>query len=113
MAIAPAPSVRAFVPHSVAELQLPVAILTGGADCEAPSERCADWLVSQNDKFQRHHLGNEVGHYTFLDFPSDKSLIGKEDIFSDHESVDRSKVHKQTTEIVFKHFIVSESKDST
>ena len=98
--IAPATRIRSFVSQSIAELELPVVILTGGADDEAPSEHCADWLALQNDRFQRHDLGRYVGHYTFLDFPSDKSLIGKVDIFSDHESVDRSKVHEQTAKIV-------------
>ncbi len=99
IAIAPAPPIRSFVPLSIAELQLPVIILTGGADNEAPSEHCADWLVSLNDRFQHHELGRHVGHYTFLEFPSDKSLIGKVDIFSDHESVNRSKVHEQAADI--------------
>ncbi|MEZ5776794.1 MAG: hypothetical protein R3E44_00385 [Paracoccaceae bacterium] len=112
VAIAPAPPIRSFVPQSVAELQLPVVILTGGADKEAPSEHCADWLVSQNDQFQRHDLGKHVGHYTFLDFPSDQSLIGKADIFSDHESVDRNKVHEQAAEIVIQCFRAFESKGS-
>lgn len=112
IAIAPAPPIRSFVPRSVAELRLPVVILTGGADNEAPSEHCADWLVLQNDQFQRHDLGKQVGHYTFLDFPSDKLLIGKADIFSDHESVDRNKIHEQAAEIVIQSFTASESKGS-
>lgn len=100
VAIAPAPPIRSFVAQSIAELRLPITILTGGADDEAPSEHCADWLVSQNNRFQRHDLGRQVGHYTFLNFPADKSLIGKVDVFSDHESVDRHKVHEQAAEIV-------------
>lgn len=100
VAIAPAPPIRSFVAQSIAELQLPIVILTGGADDEAPSEHCADWLVSQNNRFQRHDLGRQVGHYTFLNFPADKSLIGKVDVFSDHENVDRHKVHEQAAEIV-------------
>lgn len=110
VAIAPAPPIRSFLPHSVAEIQLPVVILTGGADCEAPSEHCANWLVSQNSRFQHHDLGEHVGHYTFLDFPSDKSLVGKTDIFSDHQSVDRSKVHKQAIEIAKQSLTKAENK---
>lgn len=100
VAIAPAPTVRAFVPRSLAQIQVPVAILTGGADSEAPSEQCADWLVSQNNRFRHTDLGAHVGHYTFLDFPSDPSLIGRADIFSDHENVDRRKVHEHAVAIV-------------
>lgn len=100
IAIAPAPPIRSFTSQSIAQLQLPVTILTGSADHEAPSEHCADWLVTQNDGFQRHDLGLDVGHYTFLDFPSDKSLVGKVDIFSDHKNVDRMNVHEKATKIV-------------
>lgn len=99
IAIAPAPPIRSFTSHSISQLQLPVTILTGGADHEAPSEHCADWLVTQNSDFQRHDLGLDVGHYTFLEYPSDKSLVGKVDIFSDHENVDRMNVHEQATKI--------------
>lgn len=100
VAIAPAPTVRSFVPQSISQLKLPVTILSGGADHEASSEHCTDWLVAQNTGIQHHDLGRYVGHYTFLEFPSDKSLIGTVDIFSDHEKVDRSKVHKKATKIV-------------
>ncbi len=100
VAIAPAPPIRSFIPKSISQLKLPVTILTGSADHEAPSEHCADWLVTQNMGFERHDLGSHVGHYTFLDYPSDKSLIGKVDIFSDHEKVDRRKVHEEATKIV-------------
>lgn len=100
VAIAPAPPVRSFVPQSINAVQVPVTILTGGADREAPSEHCADWLLSQNALFEHHDLGKHVGHYTFLDFPADKSLIGETDVFSDHESVVRKKVHEQAAEIV-------------
>lgn len=112
VAIAPAPPIRSFTPQSVAELELPVVILIGEADNEAPSEHCADWLVSQNARFKRHDLGKQVGHYTFLDYPSDKSLIGKADIFSDHDSVDRIHVHEKAAEIVIQNLTTSESKGS-
>ncbi|ATG40959.1 alpha/beta hydrolase family protein [Phaeobacter piscinae] len=112
VAIAPALPIRSFTPQSVAEIELPVVILTGGADNEAPSEHCGDWLVSQNARFQRHDLGKQVGHYTFLDFPSDKSLVGKAHIFSDHDSVDRNQVHEQAAEIVMQSLAASESKGS-
>ncbi len=100
VAIAPAPTVRSFVPQSVSQLTTPVTILSGGADQEAPFEHCADWLMAQNAGFRHHNLGSHVGHYTFLEFPSDKTLIGKVDIFSDHEKVDRGKVHEEATKII-------------
>lgn len=102
VAIAPAPPVRSFVPQSIARLEIPVTILTGSADHEAPSAHCADWLVAQNNGFQSHDLGRDVGHYTFLEHPSDTSLAGKVDIFSDRDSVDRTKVHQKAAELVLK-----------
>lgn len=104
VAIAPAPPIRSFTPQSIIQLQLPITILTGGADNEAPSEHCADWLMRQNRHFERHDLGSNVGHYTFLEYPSDKSLVGKVDTFSDHETVDRKDVHKQAAKIVLQAF---------
>lgn len=102
VAIAPAPTIRSFVPQSVSGITLPLAIVTGGADLEAPTEHCADWAVSLNNGFQHYDLGRHVGHYTFLEFPADRSLIGQVDIFTDHESVDRGQVHSQTIDIVSK-----------
>lgn len=101
VAIAPAPPVRSFLPQSVARIKLPVTILTGNADREAPSEHCADWLVKQNACFQHYDLGQHVGHYTFLEFPTDKTLIGRVDIFSDHKDVDRKAVHERSAKLVF------------
>lgn len=100
VAIAPAPPVRGFTSNSIARLQLPVTIITGGADQEAPAEHCADWLVQRNSEFKRRDLGRNVGHYTFLEFPSDKSLVGKVDIFTDHETINRNDIHQQVVEIV-------------
>ncbi len=95
VAIAPPPPIRAFTAQSLAQITRPVTILTGGADLEAPAQHCADWLVQQNPAFRRYDLGRDVGHYTFLDFPADSSLVGKVDIFTDPETVDRAKIHRQ------------------
>lgn len=102
-AIAPPPPVRAFTPPSLAAVEAPLVILTGGADVEAPSAQCADWLMQQNDRFTRHDLGRDVGHYTFLEFPADRSLIGTEPIFTDAETVDRATVHRQAAEVILSH----------
>ncbi|MBF9052236.1 dienelactone hydrolase [Roseobacter sp. HKCCD9010] len=103
-AIAPAPTVRAFTRSSVSEIAMPVLLITGGNDAEAPSEHCADWLMAQNVSFDRVDLGREVGHYTFLDFPSDRILIGKDPLFTDHEGVYRAEVHNQSAASIHAHF---------
>ena len=100
VAIAPAPPVRSFHPGSMSDIALPVTLLTGGADTEAPPEHCADWLVSLNDRFVHHTLGQEVGHYTFLSVPQDKSLLGTVDIFTDADGVDRLRVHERAAQLV-------------
>jgi len=102
LAIAPAPTIRAFLPETVASITTPITLLTGGADTEAPSAHCADWIVSLNSNVEHHDLGRDVGHYTFLDFPQDKTLWGKEDIFCDHEGVERKKVHQCVIDLVAK-----------
>jgi len=100
VAIAPPSPVRSFTQQSISALQLPVTILTGGDDREAPSSHCVEWLVAQNTAFQHFDLGQYVGHYTFLEFPADRSLMGREEIFSDHDKVDRTKVHEQAATFV-------------
>ncbi|MEM9370910.1 MAG: alpha/beta fold hydrolase [Pseudomonadota bacterium] len=102
-AIAPAPPVRSFTRSSLAEMKTPVLLLTGGADVEAPSEHCVDWLVRQNNSFGRMDLGREVAHYTFLDFPSREDLAGQEVLFTDHASVDRASVHKRSAARILAH----------
>jgi predicted dienelactone hydrolase len=94
--IAPPPPIRSFLPGSIRDLRLPVTILSGGADQEAPVSQCADWLVSQNDGFSHHDMGQNVGHYTFLDLPADADLVGRVDIFTDHRDVERSDVHRRS-----------------
>lgn len=93
VAIAPPPPIRSLMPCSIAQITLPVTLLTGGADQEAPFEHGAAWLLWQNAGFSHHDLGQNVGHYTFLDLPPDRSLIGKIDIFTDPASIDRSEIH--------------------
>ncbi len=100
VAIASAPPVRSFIPRTVSDLRLPVTILTGGADLEAPSEQCAHWIFALNSRVQHYDLGQDVGHYTFLDFPADRSLIGTSDIFTDREGVDRRRVHEKAIGLV-------------
>lgn len=100
VAMAPAPPVRSFTPTSISAVAVPVAILTGGADREAPWDCCAGWLLSRNTRFRCHDLGPQVGHYTFLERPSDPAMSGKVDIFSDHESLDRGALHEKAAEVV-------------
>ena len=100
VAIAPAPTVRAFLPASVAGISIPVTILSGGADTEAPVEQCGDWLIQQNPRFTHHNLGRDIGHYTFVDLPADPGLSETVEVFADFEGVDRRQVHVQAAHLI-------------
>ena len=100
VAIAPAPTVRAFLPASLAQINRPVTLVTGGADREAPNPVCSEWLRNQNPKFRHYDLGPDVGHYTFLSLPADPNLRGREEIFTDAPTVQRELVHACSLEIV-------------
>lgn len=99
-AIAPPPPVRAFTQRSLAGISLPVTLITSGGDAEAPAEICAGWLAQHNPCFHRCSLGEKVGHYTFLDYPADKSQVRSNPVFLDDPSVSRTAVHKAAIEAV-------------
>lgn len=95
VSIAPAPTVRAFLPETVQSIACPVTLISGGDDPEAPKEICGDWVAGLNPAFEHHDLGSHVAHYTLLEFPSDDTRIGQLAIFTDHPQVNRAKVHAQ------------------
>lgn len=100
VALAPAPPVRAFDPASVGSIRIPVALITGEADTEAPSRECADWLIQENPHFRRVSVGEGVGHYTFLGFPAGKVPADEAFLFADNAGVSRAEVHKRAANAV-------------
>ena len=92
VALAPAPTVRAFDPASVRDIKVPVTLIVGEADAEAPPADGTDWLSAINPAFERLGLGAEVGHYTLLGGPG-QDAPQNDTLFKDHPSVDRSMVH--------------------
>ncbi|MEO1536685.1 MAG: dienelactone hydrolase [Pseudomonadota bacterium] len=103
-AIAPAPPVRAFDEGSVGAISVPVTLVAGEADQEAPSRDCADWLQLANPTFRRVRVGNDVGHYTFLGFPAGDVPDDLNFIFSDNPGVNREAVHDATADAVLAAF---------
>jgi len=104
VALAPPPPVRALTPQSLTTIEVPVRIIVGQADKEAPHHTCAQWL----DRLLPHShltlLGENVGHYVFL---NEATLFGetvKPDICIDARGVDRSAIHHQTTLATVKFF---------
>lgn len=100
IAIAPAPPARSFTAQPIAQLRVPLTILTGSADQEAPSEHCANWIIEQNNHCTHYDLGRNVNHCTFLEWPTDRSLVGQVDIFTDHSTVNRAQVHEKAAKLV-------------
>ncbi|WP_284944163.1 alpha/beta hydrolase family protein [Acidisoma cladoniae] len=66
LSCAPAPTVRAFSNESLRDLTLPVSLIVGGADTEAPAEDCAYWLDERLPNRRLVLLGPDVGHAIFL-----------------------------------------------
>ncbi len=92
-AFAPAPPVRGFEPASVGALTLPVGIMVGGADREAPADLCSEWLVRQNPNFRLALLGKSVGHYVFLNEATEYGRLEAPEICVDAPDVNRADIH--------------------
>ena len=103
-AIAPPPPVRGFRPKTVAAIRLPVAILVGQADPEAPHEACALWLKQQNPEFAVELLGETVGHYVFLNEATDLGRREAPQICLDAPGVDRRAIHDRAAAFADAHF---------
>ena len=110
IAIAPPPPIRSFKPRTIANIQQPLTILTAGNDQEAPANIGVDWLVQQNNRFEHQSLGKHVGHYTFLEMPANPNLLGELSIFSDHQSVNRADIHRETIGLI-KNLLSTQSLD--
>ena len=67
---APAPTVRGFTDESLAAITIPVAIVCGENDLEAPHRQCAGWLAERVENCDLTLLGKSVGHYVFLCEPT-------------------------------------------
>ena len=100
VAIAPAPTVRGFVTHSLRKIDCPTLIIGGEADLEAPFHSCAQWLFDQNRSFQLKSLGEGVGHYVFLAECTDHGICVEPEICIDASSIVRSEVHANTALLI-------------
>ena len=93
IALAPAPPVRSFDPDSLSSIRLPVGLMVGQDDREAPHDQCALWLKSQNPAFELSLLGDSVGHYVFLNSATDHGRSVAPVLCRDAPGVDRSAIH--------------------
>jgi len=104
LALAPPPPIRAFTPQSLKAIDIPVHIVVGQADKEAPPDTCASWLKTQLANSHLTMLGKDIGHYVFLGEPTEFGKTTQPDICIDAQGVERSTIHHQTTQIAFKLF---------
>ncbi len=98
-AFAPAPPVRAFDPASVTEIGIPVSIMTGGDDIEAPYDQCTLWLQRQNPDFAIECLKPHVGHYVFLPEATARGLDAEPLLCRDRPGVDRRAIHDRAAQM--------------
>lgn len=98
VALAPAPTVRAFTIDSLRAIRLPVRMLVGQADTEAPAETCASWLAAFLPNCELTLLGPHVGHYVFLCEATEIGRTTEPAICTDASGVDRRAIHEQAAD---------------
>jgi predicted dienelactone hydrolase len=92
---APAPTVRGLTVESLGEIAVPVAITAVGADIEAPSQLCAEWVHEHLPNSSMDLLDPMAGHYAFLCECSVWGKTHEADICADAPGVDRRCVHER------------------
>lgn len=102
--LAPAPPVRSFKPESIARIALPVAIIAGQNDEEAPHQHCALWLKENNPSFCLELLGRNIGHYVFLPEATETGKALEPVICCDPAGVDRAAIHRAVAEATERFF---------
>ncbi|MFD2205853.1 alpha/beta hydrolase family protein [Kiloniella antarctica] len=100
VALAPAPTIRAFEPASLKSISVSVGIMVGQDDKEAAHQDCAVWLKEQNPRMTLELLEKNVGHYVFLPEATPLDLVNEPDIFRDPEGVNRRDIHDRATRFV-------------
>ncbi|MDO1581161.1 alpha/beta hydrolase family protein [Rhizobium oryzicola] len=99
IAIAPAPPVRGFTERSLRDIRLPVTLLCGEADTEAPYDLCSAWLNGHLPNSHLISLGKDVGHYTLLPVGTETAIRSNSVYWADAPGVDRAAVHAKAAEL--------------
>lgn len=102
VALAPGPPVRGYTAKSLKKISVPIKIMTGEADEEAPFESCSVWLNQHNSTFELISLGKDVGHYTLVGVATDLCRENDSHLSDDLPGVDRvevlNRIAKETAE---------------
>jgi predicted dienelactone hydrolase len=104
VALAPAPPVRAFTADSLKAMRLPVRMMVGRADQEAPAEYCASWVAGLLPNCQLALLGSDAGHYVFLCEATEIGKAAESTICVDGPDIDRRVIHDQAAEMTIRLF---------
>ncbi|WEX89882.1 dienelactone hydrolase [Sinorhizobium garamanticum] len=99
IALAPAPTVRAFTLDSLRTIKAPVTIMVGDADSEAPADSCSAWLHGNLPQSTLTLLGRDVGHYTLLCEGTERGKETEPAIWVDRPGVDRFSIHNRAASI--------------
>lgn len=99
VAMAPAPPVRGFTDESLGAIRLPVTILCGEADEEAPYHLCSEWLHDRLADSTLTSLGRHVGHYTLLPVGTQTAARSNAQYWKDAPGVDRAAVHATAADL--------------
>jgi len=99
VAIAPAPPVRSFTEESLRDVRLPITLLCGEADTEAPYDLCSVWLDEHLPNSSLTSLGTDVGHYTLLPVGTETAMRANSQYWADAPGVVRAAVHAKAAEL--------------
>jgi predicted dienelactone hydrolase len=99
IALAPAPTVRGFTTESLCQIKMPITIMVGDADSEAPAGSCSAWLHSHLSQSTLTSLGQNVGHYTLLCEGTEAGKKIEPDICVDPPGIDRLAVHNMAANV--------------
>jgi predicted dienelactone hydrolase len=102
-AIAPALG-PAFTPESLKAINIPLAIVAGGADSIVPVDANAKYYAANIPQAELTILPGGVDHYTFVDLCTEAGRSSQPMLCVDHPGVDRAAVHTATIELAAKFF---------
>ena len=97
-ACAPAPTVRGFTEESLSGIDVPVSIIVGQSDLEAPHQDASCWVSDRIPGCGLTLLPVGVGHYVFLPEATDLGRRLMPEICTDPPGVDRSHIHDLAAE---------------
>ena len=94
----------AFQEHDLANLDAPIALITGDADTVAPASTNAAFIAARSPDARLTLIEGGVGHYTFLGVCGPAGLHTLPALCREEAGVDRSTIHAQASRLALDHF---------